>query len=263
MLMNLVQFGPLHLAPTEAQAKTTPGAPPRAAPEEAVRKPSEAKETTPAREPVRIGAGHGVWSGPPSMLARIADTYPLPVAYSWSLLQGIWDPRDRYREQLRHAENMLAFLGSVSLAILDDKDYERAKLDLKVPWQGGISFGARKLIVQRSAKVFRTYENHPLATDIRKLNIGSEAKGFGADIAALISARNDFHHGRGSGMEEEVAEASDEAGEKLQRCMEALSFFTKYPIRLVQDFDVDQRNDDFVLKCLSLEGTDQDSRRRK
>jgi hypothetical protein len=36
--------------------------------------------------------------------------------------------------------------------------------------------------------------------------------------------------------------------------MAALSFFWRYPIRLVQDFDVDRRNDDFVLKCLRLEG---------
>ena len=79
---------------------------------------------------------------PPALVRRVADTYLLPIAYSWSLLQGIWDPRDRYREQLRHAESILAFLGSVSLAILDEADYGRARLDLKVPWQGGISFGA-------------------------------------------------------------------------------------------------------------------------
>jgi hypothetical protein len=94
---------------------------------------------------------------------------------------------------------------------------------------------------------------HPLAADIRKLNIGSENKGFGADVAALISARNDFHHGRGPTMEEDVLAASNEAQVRLQRCMEALSFFAKYP-RLVQDFDVDRRNGDFVLKCLRLKG---------
>lgn len=54
-------------------------------------------------------------------------------------------------------------------------------------------------------------------------------------------------------MEEDVVAASNEAQERLQRCMDALSFFTRYPIRLVQDFDVDRRNDDFVLKCLRLE----------
>ncbi len=51
-------------------------------------------------------------------------------------------------------------------------------------------------------------------------------------------------------MEEDVIDASNEAQERLQRCMEALSFFTQFPIRLVQDFDVDRRNDEFVLKRL-------------
>ena len=55
-------------------------------------------------------------------------------------------------------------------------------------------------------------------------------------------------------MEEDIVAASDEAQERMQRCMAALSFFWRYPIRLVQDFDVDRRNDDFVLKCLRLEG---------
>jgi hypothetical protein len=149
---------------------------------------------------------------------------------------------------------MLAFLGSVSLAILNQEDYERAQLDLKLAWQGGISFGAWKLIVQRCAKVFQTYENNPLASDIRKLRIGSENKGFGGDIAALISARNNFHHGRGPVIEEDVVEASNDARERMERCMDALAFFSQYPIRLVQDFDVDRRNSSFMLKCLRLEG---------
>jgi hypothetical protein len=53
---------------------------------------------------------------------------------------------------------------------------------------------------------------------------------------------------------DDIVEASSDAQERLQRCMEALSFFTQYPIRLVQDFDVDRRNHDFLLKCLRLEG---------
>jgi hypothetical protein len=240
-------------APSEGTAQSTSRPAPEPSQEAPGMAPSEAREQAPVRKPDRF-ASHDAGVVPSSMTARIADTYPLPLAYSWSLLQGIWDPRDRYIEQLRHAENMLAFLGSVSLAILDQVDYERAQLDLKLPWQGGISFGAWKLIVQRSAKVFQTYENNPLASDIRKLRIGSENKGFGADIAALISARNDFHHGRGPIMEEDVVEASNDARERMERCMDALAFFNQYPIRLVQDFDVDRRNGNFMLKCLRLEG---------
>jgi hypothetical protein len=209
---------------------------------------------TPPQKPDDVSLASGSKSKRSPEPISIADTYPLPIAYSWSLLEGLWDPKDLYREQLRHAENVLAFLGSVSLAVLDDQDYEKAQLDLRLPWQGGISFGAWKLIVQRCAKVFQGYRDHPLAADIHRLKIGSESKVFGADVAALISARNDFHHGRGPVTEEDIVEASNDAQERLQRCMEALSFFTQYPIRLVQDFDVDRRNDNFILKCLRLEG---------
>ena len=184
----------------------------------------------------------------------VADDYPLPVAYGWSMLESFWDPRDRYREQLRHAENILAYLGSVSLALLDDEDYESAQIDLKIPWQGGISFGAWKLIVTRCAKAFRSYRDNPLAFRIQRLKISTENKGFGADVAALIRARNDFHHGRGPLTEEEIAKASQEAEERLQRCMEAVAFLADYPIRLVQDFDLDRRGGTFVLKCLRLMG---------
>ncbi|MDP9438903.1 MAG: hypothetical protein M3P49_09180, partial [Actinomycetota bacterium] len=212
------------------------------------------RAATPARTPAESAGGAASPAGEARRPISVAEAYPLPVAYGWSLLESFWDPRDRYREQLRQAENMLAYLGSVSLALLDRQDYERAQIDLKLPWQGGISFGGWKLIVTRSAKVFRSRKDNPLALAIQKLNVGSENKGFGADVAALIHARNNFHHGRGSLTEEEIARASDEAQQRLQRCMEAMSFLADYPIRLVQDFDVDRRSGDFVLKCLRLMG---------
>ena len=135
--------------PTEALGENAPEVVPSASP----------KAPAAAAREKRVGAGGPSLVDPPPSPTRIADTYPLPIAYSWSLLRGIWDPRDKYGEQLRHAENILAFLGSVSLSILDEADYGRAQLDLKVPWQGGISFGAWKLIAQRCAKVFRSYED--------------------------------------------------------------------------------------------------------
>lgn len=183
----------------------------------------------------------------------ISENYPLPIAYSWSLLAGLWDPGDRYRAQLRHAENMLAYLGSVSLTLLETQEYEEAKVDLTKASRGGISFGTWKLITQLSTKVLR-HKDHPLASAICRLNIGSEKKDFGADVAALISARNDFHHGRGPLTEEEIATASNNAQERLQRCMKALSFLADHPVRLVQDFELDRRSGQFWLKCLRLTG---------
>lgn len=241
--------------PDQGRPEVTNPVPPEAGQHEEI--PAAPSVAPPPAAPARATVGSPTSLTPQSggtHIPSVSDSYPLPVAYGWSLLESFWDPRDRYREQLRHAENMLAYLGSVSLALLDKEDYERAQIDLTIPWQGGISFGAWKLIVTRCAKAFQSYRDHPLAYSIHRLKIGTENKGFGADVAALIQARNNFHHGRGPLTEEEIAQASDEAQERLRRCMEAVSFLADYPIRLVQDFDVDRRGGAFVLKCLRLMG---------
>ncbi len=169
-------------------------------------------------------------------------------------MTSFWDVRDRYRERLRHAENMLAFLGSVSVALLRQRGYGATGIDLRVPWQGGTSFGGWRFTVQRSATALRRSHDHPLALAIQRVNIGSENKGFRADVAALLKARNDYHHGRGPFVEDDYVDASNEVQERLQRCMKALSFFVLYPIRLVENYDVDRRSGHFWLKCLRLVG---------
>jgi hypothetical protein len=238
-----------HQAPTDLSTTTTD--------QEKSGRSEEAAPTSsiagPALTPVEINVASAPEVEGPSPVASVRDQYPLPLAYSWSLLASLWDPRDRFKEQLRHAENMVAFLGSVSLALLDDQDYKEARIDIKAPLQRGISFGVWRSIAQKSAEVLQN-KDHPLASAICWLNIGSEVQGFGADVAALISARNDYHHNRGPQTIEELATASNEAQERLQRCMEALSFFTQYPIRLVQDFDFDRRSGEFLLGCLRLTG---------
>jgi hypothetical protein len=35
-----------------------------------------------------------------------------------------------------------------------------------------------------------------------------------------------------------------------------VAFLAQYPIRLIQDFDIDRRNNELVLKCLRLAGDD-------
>ena len=54
---------------------------------------------------------------------------------------SIVDSRDLYREQLRIAENILAFLASVSLVLLRKQDRDEAGIDLKEYWRSGISPG--------------------------------------------------------------------------------------------------------------------------
>lgn len=185
---------------------------------------------------------------------RITSSYPFPIAFGFRSLMSVVDHRDLYREQLRIAENILAFLASVSLALLREQDRQRAEIDLKEYWRSGISPGDWKDIVRRCSKVFAAYEDDPLASGISNLNIRSEKKGFGHDVAKLIQAKNDYKHDRGPTVSEDIAEASREIQERLKRCMEKLSFLSEYPIRQVEDFNVSRTGDQFYLKCLRYMG---------
>ena len=189
----------------------------------------------------------------PDWTSSLGD-FPFPLAFGYGLLSSKWDPRDRYREQLRFAENILTFLASVSLVLLREEDREAADIDLEDYWRGGISPGDWKEIIGRCSKVFSTYEDQPLALSIQRLNIRSEKKSFGRDIAELIREKNDYKHDRGPTVEEDIVAASNEVQERLDRCMEALTFFTRYPIRLVQDFDVSRDGSRFIVKCLRYTG---------
>jgi hypothetical protein len=185
---------------------------------------------------------------------RISSFYPFPIAFGFRSLMSIVDYRDLYREQLRIAENILAFLASVSLTLLREQDGQKAEIDLKEYWRSGISPGDWKDIVGRCSIVFAAYEDDPLALGISGLNIRSEKKGFGHDVAKLIQAKNDYKHDRGPTVSEDIAEASREVQERLKRCMEKLSFLSEYPIRQVEDFNVSRSGDQFYLKCLRYMG---------
>ncbi|CAN5661482.1 hypothetical protein BH20ACT11_BH20ACT11_10280 [soil metagenome] len=183
----------------------------------------------------------------------ISTSYPFPLAFGFRSLASIVDARDLYREQLRIAENMLSFLASVSLSLLREHESESEIVDLEQFWRSGISPGDWKDIIGRCSKNFVGYEEH-LAQSINKLNIRAEKKKFGADVSYLIRAKNDYKHDRGPKILEDFKKATSEAQESLLRCMQALEFFTKYPIRQVEDFDVSRNGDKFFLKCLRYMG---------
>ncbi len=189
---------------------------------------------------------------------QITSSYPFPIAFGFRSLMSVVDYRDLYREQLRIAENILAFLASVSLTLLQEQDRHSAGIDLKEYWRSGISPGDWKDIVGRCSNVFSTYEGNPLATEISMLNIHSEKrkkeKQFGKDVTKLIQAKNDYKHDRGPTVLEDMVEASQEVQEILKRCMGKLSFLGNYTIRQVEDFNVNRSGDEFSLKCLRYMG---------
>ncbi len=169
---------------------------------------------------------------------RVSATYPPLLAAGFRSLARTEDPRELYQEQLRFAENLLAFLGSVSLALVRENDREEAGLDLATYWRGGISPGDWRDIVRRCSKTFARYDD-PLAKAIRKLKIQVQTKGFGGDVDALIRAKNDFKHDRGPKTLESMMAASSRVGEILRRCMGALDFLANHPMRGAEDPEAD------------------------
>jgi hypothetical protein len=185
---------------------------------------------------------------------QIANFYPFPVAYSFRLLASKVNPAELYREQLRVAENLLAFIASVSLSLLQRKDFEEAEIDVREYWQGGISPGDWRAISARTSKIFSTYKDAPLAAAINGLNIGSEKRGFGPIAKLLIESLNDHKHHRGPSLDEDYVRASKDVGTALIGAMERISFFTEYPIRQIQDINPRRNSEKVDLKCLRYTG---------
>jgi hypothetical protein len=188
-----------------------------------------------------------------SLNFQIANFYPFPVAYSFRLLASIVNPAELYNNQLRVAENLLAFIASVSLSLLQKKDLAEAGINLRDYWQHGISPGDWKTIAARSSKIFATYRDVPLAAAIQRLNIGSEKKGFGPTAKFLVESINDYKHHRGPALED-YAQASRMVEAALIDAMQRIAFFTEYPIRQVHDINPRRKGGKVDLKCLRYTG---------
>jgi hypothetical protein len=184
---------------------------------------------------------------------QVANFYPFPIAYGYQLLASIGNPTDLYKEQLRVGENILAFLASVAMSLIQEADRASVELDVRKIWDGGASPGDWRDIIGKSCKVLGTYKDHPLASSIVALHITAEKRGFGAAVQKLIAAKNDFKHDRGPRTEEEFEAATKDLQQTLDACIKALAFFTEHPIRQVIDHDV-TRTGEFKLRCLALVG---------
>jgi len=184
---------------------------------------------------------------------QVANFYPFPIAYGYRLLASITNPTDLYKEQLRIGENILAFLASVAMSLVQPSDRVSVGLDVRKVWDGGASPGDWRDIVGKCCRVLSTYKDHPLASSIVELRITKQVQGFGAAVNGLIEAKNDFKHDRGPRTEEEFAVATKGTQDTLLTCIKALGFFTEHPIRQVVDDDI-TRTGEVRLRCLVLVG---------
>lgn len=184
---------------------------------------------------------------------QISSLYPFPIAFGYRLLASKAQPHELLSEQLRLTEAVLAFIGSISLALVWQRGEADVGLDLNDVWQGGVSPGTWRDIIARSSKVLKSHKENALSSCIAALDIGSSKKGFGRAIERLIVLRNNYFHGRGPHTPEEIVSASQEAGSNIGECMRQLAFLTEFPIRLVSNIDVSRR-DEIALSCIRYMG---------
>jgi hypothetical protein len=185
---------------------------------------------------------------------QIRNFYPFPLAYPYRTLASPTVLQERYKEQLRVAENILAFLGSVSLALVDSSHHASLHDTLKQAWQGGISPGHWRDISQKTGKLFETDQNNKLALSLASLWRPQGRNRFPKNIEKLIKAKNDFKHDRGPRIEEDYEEATKEVGVLVDEVMSELSFLTEYPIRLITDLDGVRGSRRVVVQTLRFVG---------
>jgi hypothetical protein len=167
---------------------------------------------------------------------QVRNFYPFPLAYPYRTLATPTVVQELYKEQLRIAENILAFLASLSLALVEVDDQANLADSLKESWQGGISPGHWRDVSQKISGLFKS-ENRRLPVSLRLLWSAKRRTKFATFIEELIKAKNDFKHDRGPKIDEDYAEASMTVMQVLGDVMEELSFLSEYPIRYVTDLN--------------------------
>lgn len=196
---------------------------------------------------------------------RIRTDFPLPIAIVYRAAAAIHEPEIRYKELLRVAENVLAFLATVGLSVAAHtgvlKNSDNAELTrsaLMRCWVRGISPGHWQSLGQETGHFLRRMSPPvvPLIENIASLwyTRPDKESDFAAMTKRLVETKNDFKHDRGPTTPDEYAQANQALHGLLQRCLSRIAFVADYPLRLVEDVEVDWRTDDCRLDTLVYMG---------
>jgi type I restriction enzyme M protein len=198
---------------------------------------------------------------------QVRNYYPYLLAYAYRALDAYDAQRDSaalYKEQLRVAENLLAFLGSIGLALAAASDALREGGNqsltpdlLRDSWQGGISPGHWQSIGSKTAALLRGKEQFAASTSYANIwfkGRGSKQSEFGAWTQELVKLKNDFKHDRGPQTINEYAAAVQKLTELLYQCMREMAFFVQHPMRLIEDTDIDWKTGRNLVNTLVYVG---------
>jgi hypothetical protein len=184
---------------------------------------------------------------------RIRTLYPYPVSYRYRTLTSIIASSERYREQVKFAEVVLAFLASLSLAILDSSDRSSVRTLFFDSLQRGMAAGSLVEITRTIGRSLANYEDNNLALSLSML-WRSRHSGFTNLANQIVAARNDLHHDRGPSSEAEFHQAVLGMDVILEQLLENMAFLVNHPIRLIRDIDRIRHSRRVILTTLRLDG---------
>src|SRR5579883_2219254 len=129
---------------------------------------------------------------------RISNNYPYPIANPFRMLDSITNASEKYKEQLKLIENLLALLAGICLSISAQNE-PKILADLRDYVSHGVSMGHWREIIRKSVAAWKgsSTKEIKLAKHISQLKIEQTERGFGKAVEQLIRARNDFAHHRG------------------------------------------------------------------
>jgi hypothetical protein len=187
----------------------------------------------------------------------IARDFPYPLGTGYRQLNDFVSGAQRYKELLRLAENMLAFLGALSLALLDAAHLRQLGESLgQSPlgfWQGGISPGDWLALMIHASRKLRDQDDNLLSHHLGGLQLQRENKGLGKVLRVLIKAKNDYKHDRGPSVESEYKLACLSVTDLLAQAFDTLAFLPEHRLLRVQDVNPQRRGhmaDVVFLRCM-------------
>ena len=182
---------------------------------------------------------------------QVRNLYPYPIAYPYRTLISCTSQRELYKEQLRVAENILSYLGSLTLALIPEDTLRASDLNLFNYWKGGISPGHWREIFQRGSRL--------LTADGSASRLNSTLAGLwrqpGIDaFEALIKAKNDDKHDRGPKVDDEYKTGTLAVAKLLNIVMKHLAVLTEYPPLLVTSIRLVRGSETVFLNTLRYAG---------
>lgn len=190
-------------------------------------------------------------------VVEIARDFPYPLCTGYRQLNDLASNAERYRELLRLAENTLAFVGSLTLALLDAAHLRQMGDSLGQPalsfWQGGISPGHWLTLTIHASRKLRAQDDNSLARHLGGLQLQREDKGLGKAVRALIKAKNDYKHDRGPSIESEYKCACASVTDLIVDAFDLLAFFQEHRLLRVRDVNPHRRDpmaDVVFLRCV-------------